>query len=201
LSGAVAFHLENVMALKSTGYVRAFGTNVTSTSYALTADGRSATKPAGFIAIGDNPEGERLRGFDAWVIGTGADGATGSVRIGLVFATLKGGGGIESYHWREYCTFDVALSTDVPGLGTDAIGSPACIKTTEYVADVLSALSVSAFATGLIASFQGVAPSVLSATDAEGVFTANDFCNAYGITVDLKCGTATSLNFVYRRNL
>lgn len=189
------------MALRSTGYVRAFQTSVTATDYALAADGRSASKPAGFIPIGDNPEGERLRGFDAWVIGTGADGATGSVRIGLVFATLKGNGGVESYHWRECCTFDVALSTAVAGLGTDATGSPACIKTTEYVADVLSSLLVSAFATGLIASFQGVAPTVISATDAEGTFTMNDFCNAYGITVDLKCGTATSLNFVYRRNL
>lgn len=188
------------MPLKSTGYVRAFGTSVTSTSYALT-ESRGTSRPTGFIAIGDNPEGERFRGIDAMVIGTGADASTISVTVYLVFATLKGNGGIESYHWRTLCSFDAALSTAVPGFGTDAAGSPACIKTTEYVADVLSNLSVSSLATDMVASFKGAVPTINAGTDTEGFLLVNDLCNVYGVAFDLKCGTAASANIVYRRNV
>jgi hypothetical protein len=190
------------MGLKATNYVRAFPTSVTSTSYAL-SESRGTSTPTGYIplTLSNDPEKDKFRGVDAWVIGTGADGATISVTVYLVFVVLNSAGAIESYHWRTYCSFDAALSDACPGLGSAAFGSPAAIKSSERIADVLSSLSVSAFATGLIASFQGVAPSVLSATDAEGVFTANDLGNAFGLAFDLKCGTATSANIVYRRNV
>lgn len=185
------------MSLKSTGYVRAFGTSVTSTSYAL-SESRGASKPAGFIAIGDNPEGDKFRGLDGMVIGTGADNATGEVTLYLVFAVLSGlTGQIESYHWRTLCSFDVTLSAAV-GLGT-ATGS--AILTTERIADTMATLSVSSFASSLITSFGGKDPTVNNGSDTEALIQVPDTCNAYGLAVDLKCGTATSLNFVFRRNV
>lgn len=183
------------MSIESTGYVRAFGTSVTGAAYLL-SDSQGATKPSGFIAIGNNVEGEKFRGLDAMIIGTGADNSTGSCSIYLVFATLNSTGQIESYHWRNLCSFDVTLSAAV-GFGT---GTGAGILATERIADTLATLTISSFGTSLVASFGGLAPTVNNGSDTVALIQVSDTCNAYGIAVDLKCTTATSLNFVYRRN-
>ena len=172
--------------LKSDGYFRGLSTNSTQTTFTIAA-GRTLTKPAGFIALGQT-NGEKPRYGRFIPFGAGSATNTFDYKVWAVTACMNGTGGIDDYDVQLFCSGTATLSSTA-GVGTWGITS------SDKVCDTLT-VTTATYGTAIVNAFGGVAPLVFTGSAGAQLFIP-ETGNIHGFVFETDITDATSANYLF----
>lgn len=171
-------------------------TNSTQAAFALsttTGHERTLAAPSNLFSMGPG-YGARYRSVIIYPFGVGADNTTFDFKVWAVYRSYGNtNGDVLDYEKRLICTVSATLGSTA---GVALTGPTSANK----LVDTLSAPTVSAWATKMVAAFGGVAPSVHSAADqSQAALFIPELGNASDIIVEFDMTGATSGNCLIER--